>query len=98
MAVDSSRSGPRQTCERPTLLEVPESLEFNLTQKKPYDPAGLVESPKSPETRKSETITKEAQNPPPRVGPQKSEKNTEKIQKMSLLGRFRVFLYFFSDF
>ena len=62
------------------------------------DPAGLVKSPKTPETQKYEKITKKIQNPPPRVGPQKYEKNTEKIQEWSFLGQFCIFSVFFSYF
>ena len=45
-------------------------------------------------TKKYEKATKS----PPRVGPRKYEKNTEKIQKRSFSGHFRIFLYFFRIF
>ena len=54
----------------------------------------------SPEIRKKNT--KKSRNPRPRVGPRKYEKkkkkNTEKIQKRSFSGHFRIFSVFFSYF
>ena len=68
--------------------------------RKSYDPACLVKSPKlnplNPENTKK--LRKKIQNPPPRVGLQKYEKNTEKIRKWSFSGHFCIFLVFFAFF
>ena len=62
----------------------------------PCDPAGQLQSPKTPESRKYE---KKIQNPPPRVGPPKIQKkyrkNTKTAQKRQVLGRFCIFSVFF---
>ena len=53
---------------------------------------GLAQSPKLPwigEIRKK--LRTKIQNPPPRVGPRKYEKNAEKIRKWKFLGPFHIF-------
>ena len=68
-----------------------------------YDPAGVVQSPKTPESRKYEKNTKKNTNPRPQVAPRKYEKMTEKkIQKKAeklTWGRgFCIFFVIFSYF
>ena len=46
-----------------------------------YYPEGLVKSPKTPEPPRIRTNYEKKKNPPPTVGLQKDEKNTEKLQK-----------------
>ena len=55
-------------------------------------PGMELKNPSSPEIRKKNTKT--SRNPPPRVGPRKYEKNTEKIRKRSLSDCFRIFSVF----
>ena len=63
-----------------------------------YDPAGVVQSPKTPESRKYEKITKKIQNPRPQVAPRKYEKITEKIRKRQFFGHFCIFSVIFFVF
>ena len=56
------------------------------------DPAGVVQRPKTPESRKYEEITKDMQNPPPRVGPRKYE--NKRNTKMAIKHHFYMFLFF----
>ena len=61
-----------------------------------YDPAGVVQSPKNPESRKD---AKKIQNPRPQVAPRKYEKITEKIQRRQFFGPFfGIFSVIFSYF
>ena len=53
-----------------------------------YDPAGVVQSPKTPESRKYEKITKKNTNPRPQVAPRKHEK---KLPFLYFFGNFFVF-------
>ena len=62
---------------------------------KSYDPSGVVQSPKSPESRKYEKITKNIQNPPPQVAPRKYEKIRINTKNGSFLGHF---CFFFGNF
>ena len=47
---------------------------------KAYGPAGVVQSPKTPESRKYEKITKKTQNPPPQVAPENAKKLPKKYK------------------
>ena len=58
-----------------------------------------AQNPSSPEIRKKiRKKSEKLRNPPPRVGPRKYEKNTEKIQKRVILGHVCTFSVFFSYF
>ena len=61
------------------------------------DPICLVKSPKPPESPKYEKkkIPAKKRNPPPKVGPQKHAKNTEKYENSHLWAIFVFFRYFF---
>ena len=70
---------------------------LKLTQKLWFRVPGIeLKNPSSQETRKN--YKKKLQNPPPRVGPRKYEKNTEKKWKWPKNDRFRIFSVFFSYF
>ena len=68
------------------LIVLPLKTLAKKVSKKSLDPAGVVQSPKTPESRKYEKIT-------PRVGPRKTyRKNTKLAQS------YRFFLYFLGIF
>ena len=56
------------------------------------------QKPLNPENPKKLRKKKKKRNPPPRVGPRKYEKNTEKIQKSPKNNHFCIFSVFFSYF
>ena len=57
-------------------------------------PSDPLLSPKTPESRKSEKITKKRQHPPARVGPRKTKKNTRTAQIWPILYFSYIFIYF----
>ena len=71
------------------------SVSFDLTSFEIFnlcDPAGVVQSPKTPESRKYEKIMKKIPNPQPHVAPRKYENITEKYKndlKMTIFVFFR---------
>ena len=58
------------------------------------DPAGLVQITKTPESRKSEKITKKMQNPLPGLGPE----NTKKLPKKYKMAKNHIFVFLGSSF
>ena len=76
----------------------PKFHQVNRNNLNPYDPAGMAQSPKAPESWKYGKIPKKQyQIHHPGLAPEYTKKYTEKIQK-SFLGQFRIFLIFLGDF